>query len=111
MASTPLLRSAGGQRAGVAVDGVDKLLGLLARGVAGSASAPFSSVEHPLDQLHRNLAVEPVQLPPVAFASERRGQRLTAGEDERLLVTSSRLPGDALIELDLRVCRSGLIPS
>jgi hypothetical protein len=66
---------------------------------------------NPLDQLHRILTVEPMQLPPVAFASERRGQRLAAGEDERRLVTSSRLPGDALIELDLRVCRSPLIPS
>ena len=51
-------------------------------GVAGSTGVPAGGVQHALDQLHRILAVEPVQLPPVPLGSERRGQRLAAGEDE-----------------------------
>ena len=85
VASTPRLAQRRGQqrqRAGVAVDGVHELLDLLARGVAGSAGVPAGGVQRPLDQLHRILAVELVQLPPVPLGVERRGQRLAAGEDE-----------------------------
>ena len=85
VASTPRLPQRRGQqrqRAGVAVDGVHELLDLLAGGVAGSAAVPAGGVQHALDQLHRILAVEPVQLPPLSLGGERRGQRLAAGEDE-----------------------------
>ena len=72
------------QRARVAVDGIHELLDLLAGGIAGGRCAAVSAggVQHTLDQLHRILAVELVQLPALPLRLERRGQRLAAGEDQ-----------------------------
>jgi hypothetical protein len=64
------------------MDGIHQLLDLLARGIIGSAGIPAGSVQHALNQLHRILAIELVQLPPLPLGIEWCGQRLTAGEDE-----------------------------
>ena len=57
------------------MDGLHELLDLLARGITGSAGIT-GGVQHALNQFHRILAVELVQLSPLPLGSERRGQRL-----------------------------------
>jgi hypothetical protein len=66
----------------VALDGVHQLLDLLAGGGAGAAGVPVSGAQHPLDQPHRVLPLQPPQLAPIAFGIEGRGQGLAAGDDQ-----------------------------
>ena len=66
----------------MAVDSIHKPLDFLSGGVTRVTGVPAGGVEHPLDQLHRILACELVQLPPVPLGIERSGQRLATGENE-----------------------------
>ena len=92
----------------MAVDGIDERLDRLARGIERRASpGAVVRVQHALDELHGVLAIEPVQFAPVAVRVERRGQRLTAGEDDARVAHLQQALADGEDGLQLPACLLG----
>src|SRR6185295_18849330 len=66
----------------MAMNGIDEMLDFFARDSAGSSGVIAGYVQYALNQLHRIIVIESIQLTSIPLVAKWLRQRLTRGEDD-----------------------------